>query len=81
MTLKRLDLPFIRHLPVSELKRLPVRSLNSKALLTGPAPACQHFRDLEAPALPSQRQRAIGVFGIRTAFNSIHGTAFYCSLF
>jgi hypothetical protein len=31
--------------------------------------------------LPSQRQRAIGVFGIRTAFNSIHGTAFYCSLF
>ncbi len=62
--LKRLDLPFIRHLPVSQFKRLPIRGLDPKALLTGAAPACQHLRDLKAFALPGKRQGAVSIFGV-----------------
>jgi len=69
-------MPLVRHFPISQLKRLAVRRLHPKTLLARAAPTGEDLCDLKPPTLPAQRERAIGIIGIGTAFNAIHSMAF-----
>src|SRR5512143_1220492 len=75
---ERLDMPFVGQLAICQLKGLPVRRLDPKALLARAAPAGKDLRDLQPPALPGQGQWAVSILGIGATFNSVHGAAFYC---
>src|SRR5512146_2890050 len=75
-TSERLDVPLVGQLAIRQLERLPVGGLDPKAFLAGTSPARQDFRNLQPPALPGQRQGAVGIFGIGTALHLIHGSTF-----